>query len=210
MNLRSLLGAPWHQPATLMLRALRRWPWLYTVRTLFLRFREDRLGLTAGSLTFTTLISLVPLVTVMLAIFSAFPMFESFQSALEHYFLQALIPPSIARPVLSALTEFASKAKGLGAAGVVALVFTAVALMLTIDRTLNHIWRVRTPRPIAQRVLVYWAAVTLGPLLLGVSLSVTSYALSASQGIVGAMPGAVSVLLFGLEFVLLALGMAGL
>ena len=61
-------------------------------RTLRERFREDRLGLTASSLTFTTLIALVPLVTVMLAMFSAFPMFASFQTALEKYFLQAWCP----------------------------------------------------------------------------------------------------------------------
>jgi membrane protein len=90
------------------------------------------------------------------------------------------------------------------------LVFTAVALMLTIDRTLNAIWRVRKPRPIAQRVLVYWAAVTLGPLLLGVSLSITSYAISASKGFVTDMPGGVSVLLNALQFMLLAAAMAGL
>ena len=61
--------------------------------------------------------------------------------------------------------------------------------MLTIDRTLNSMWRVRKPRPIAQRVLVYWAAVTLGPLLLGVSLSITSYAVSAGRGFVSDLPG---------------------
>jgi membrane protein len=82
--------------------------------------------------------------------------------------------------------------------------------MLTIDRTLNGIWRVRTPRPIAQRVLVYWAAVTLGPLLLGISLSLTSVAVSASRGLVGALPGGVGFLLATIEFVLFALGMAGL
>jgi membrane protein len=72
--------------------------------------------------------------------------------------------------------------------------------MLTIDRTLNEIWRVRTARPIAQRVLVYWAAATLGPLLLGLSLSVSSYLISASRGFVGALPGGVGLLLllFGL------------
>ena len=82
--------------------------------------------------------------------------------------------------------------------------------MLTIDRTLNAIWRVRQPRPIAQRVLVYWAALTLGPLLIGISLSATSYALSASRGLVGPLPGALSALIGTLEFVLLTLGMAGL
>lgn len=192
------------------LATLQDWPWRDTLRTLRHRFREDRLGVTASSLTFTTLISLVPLVTVMLAVFSAFPMFAGFQGALQKYFLQSLVPDSIAKPVLGALTQFANKSNRLGTAGLAALVATALALMLTIDRTLNAIWRVRTPRPIAQRILVYWSAATLGPLLLGVSLSLTSYALTASKGIVGALPGGVEFLLNVLEFVLLALGAAGL
>ena len=120
------------------------------------------------------------------------------------------MPDAIARPVLGALTQFSSKASRLGSVGLIALVGSALALMLTIDRTLNAIWRVRTPRPIAQRVLVYWAAVTLGPLLLGISLSLTSYAISASRGFVGAMPGGVGLLLGAIEFVLLVIGMAGL
>src|SRR5262249_7882470 len=111
---------------------------------------------------------------------------------------------------LAGLAQFAAKSTRLGTAGLVVLVFTAIALMLTIDRTLNAIWRVRTPRPIAQRVLVYWAAVTLGPLLLGASLTITSYALSASQGLVGTPPGGVTLLLDVLVFVLLAIGMAAL
>jgi len=192
------------------LQALQTWPWLETLRTLRLRFREDQLGLTAGSLTFTTLISLVPLATVMLALFAAFPMFASFESALEKYFLQALVPDGIARPVLGALRQFASKANRLGTVGLAVLLLTALALMLTIDRTLNGIWRVRKSRPIAQRVLVYWAAATLGPLVLGVSLSLSSYAISASRGLVGDMPGGVALLLDTFEFVLFAAGMAGL
>ena len=193
-----------------LLQTLQTWPWLDTLKTLRIRFREDRLGLTASSLTFTTLISLVPLLTVMLAVFSAFPMFASFQDSLQKYFLQTLVPDSIAKPVLAALTQFASKANRLGVVGLVLLVITALALMLTIDRTLNAIWRVRTPRPIAQRVLVYWAAATLGPLVLGISLSLTSYAISASKGIVGVLPGGVTFLLSVLEFSLLAGGLASL
>jgi membrane protein len=94
--------------------------------------------------------------------------------------------------------------------GLVVLLVAALALVLTIDRTLNAIWRVRKRRPMAQRVLVYWAALTLGPLLLGVSLTLTSYAISASRGLVDAMPGGVSVLLAMIEFGLLASGLAGL
>jgi len=189
---------------------LQRWPYRETAVVLRERFRADRLGLTAGSLTFTTLISLVPLATVMLAAFAAFPMFANFQEALQKYFLQSLVPDTIARPVLNALAQFASKASRLGAVGLLALLGSAIAVMLTIDRALNAIWRVPRPRPIAQRVLVYWAALTLGPLLLGVSLSITSYAISASRGIVGALPGGVGFLIDAVEFALLAVGWAGL
>ena len=90
------------------------------------------------------------------------------------------------------------------------LVITALALMLTIDRALNAIWRVRRPRSIARRVLVYWAALTLGPLLLGISLSLTATALTASRGVIGVLPGSLGLLLNGLEFALLAAGMAAL
>jgi membrane protein len=193
-----------------LVAALREWPWFDTLRTLRQRFRDDQLGLTASSLTFTTLVSLVPLVTVMLAVFSAFPMFAAFQEALEKYFLQTLVPEGIARPVMRSLTMFASKARAIGTVGLVLLVLTALALVLTIDRTLNRIWRVRRPRPLAQRVLIYWAAMTLGPLALGISLSMTSYALSASRGLVGAMPGGVSFVLSVVQFALLAAAVAGL
>jgi membrane protein len=206
----SLVLAQWRVRASELAETLQRWPWLDTARTLRERFREDQLGLTASSLTFTTLIALVPLVTVMLAVFSAFPMFASFQKALETYFLQSLVPDGIAKPVLAALTQFASKAARLGTLGLALLVLTALALMLTIDRALNAIWRVRRRRPFAKRVLVYWAALTLGPLLLGISLSLTSWALTASQGFVGALPGGVGLLLSTIEFALMAAGMAAL
>lgn len=194
----------------LLASTLNRWPWRQTVQSLRLRFREGHLGLTAGSLTFTTLISLVPLLTVMLALFTAFPIFSSFQTALEQYFVKSLIPANIAKPVLGSLTQFASKANRLGALGLVFLGLSALALMLTIDRTLNSIWRVQRPRPMAQRVLVYWATLTLGPLLLGGSLALTSYAVTTGHGLFENLPFSVSVLLRSIEFLLMAGGIAAL
>ena len=138
------------------------------------------------------------------------PIFARFQVALQQYFLQSLVPDNIARPVLMALTQFAGKANKLGAAGLVVLGLTALVLMFTIDRTLNGIWRVPKPRPLAQRVLVYWTALTLGPLLLGISLSLTATVLTASKGVIGVLPGGLGLLLNIIEFVVLAAGMAGL
>ncbi len=183
-----------------LLTTLRTWPWFDTLRTLQQRFREDRLAITAGSLTFTTLIALVPLVTVMLAVFTAFPIFSTFEVALQKYLLQNLVPDSIARPVMHSLTMFASKARGVGVVGLLLLGLTALTLVLTIDRTLNAIWRVQRPRSFGQRVLIYWSALTLGPLALGISLSLTSYALSASRGLVTSMPGEVGLLLGLVQF----------
>ncbi len=189
---------------------LTKFPWKNVVHTLHARFREDRLGLTAGSLTFTTIIALVPLFTVLLAVFTAFPMFAKFQGVLQQWLIESLIPDAISRQVLGYLTQFAGKASKLGGVGLAVLFFTALALILTIDRTLNAIWRVRKPRPLGQRVLVYWAVMTLGPIFLALSLSLTSYALSASKGLVGGLPGGLQLLLDSLQLVLLAWGMAAL
>lgn len=202
--LRLLLGA------TRGWRDWRDWPWRQTFEGLRTRFDELRLGLTAGSLTFTTLIALVPLAVLAFSLFTAFPVFASFQRALEQFFLTNLVPDAIVKPVMKSLTLFAGKAKGLGAAGAIFLGVSALALMLTIDRTLNAIWRVRRPRPIAQRVLIYWATLTLGPLVLGASLALTSYAVTAGQGYVGALPGSVEALLDSLQFAVLTLAVSGL
>jgi membrane protein len=193
-----------------LLADLSHFPWKSTALTLRERFREDRLGLTASSLTFTTTMALVPFFTVALAVFTAFPMFSKLQGALQAWLVQSLIPDAIAKQVLGYLTQFAGKASRLGAAGLAALFITALALVLTIDHTLNSIWRVKRPRPLAQRVLIYWAFMTLGPLLLGASLSISSYVISASRGLVTAMPGTVQVLLAVAEFLLLAAGLAAM
>ncbi|MEY5101097.1 MAG: YihY family inner rane domain protein [Pseudomonadota bacterium] len=193
-----------------LLQALQRFPWRITALTLRERFREDRLGITAGSLTFTTTISLVPLFTVGLAVFSAFPVFGRMEALLQKWLIQSLIPDSIARQVTSYLLQFSEKAGQMGWAGAIFLLVTALTLILTIDRKLNDIWRVRQQRPLAQRVLVYWAVLTLGPLLLGASLSLSSYAVSASQGWVSAMPGGIRVALDAIEFLLGLSGMAAL
>ena len=96
---------------------LSHFPWQGTLLTLRNRFREDRMGLTASSLTFTTSIAMVPFFTVALAVFTAFPMFSTMQGALQVWFINSLIPDDIARQVLGYLTQFSSQANKLGAAG---------------------------------------------------------------------------------------------
>jgi membrane protein len=185
-------------------------PWKTTALTLRERFKEDHLGLTASSLTFTTIISIVPLFTVALAIFSVFPMFGKMQTGLQQLLVDSLIPDNIARQVLSYLGQFATKASKIGWVGAVAFLVSALMLILTIDRKLNDIWRVRTTRHLARRIIVYWTLLTLGPLLLGLSLTFSSYVMSASKGWVSVLPGGLKVLLDVVEFIVIAASLAAM
>lgn len=193
-----------------LLQELQHFPWKNTALTLRERFREDRLGVTASSLTFTTTLAMVPFFSVALALFTAFPMFSKLQGVMQQWLSESLFPESIARQAMGYLTQFAAKASRVGVLGFGFLLVSALSLILTIDHTLNGIWRVRRPRPLAQRVLIYWAAITLGPLLLGASLAFTSYAVSASRGVVGALPGGVQLMLNVFEFFLMAGGVTAL
>lgn len=174
------------------------------------RAGEDSLPQVAGSLTFTTVLSLVPILTVAFALFTAFPMFQSFRAAIEGYLFSNLVPGNISRPILTYLNQFSHNAKGLTAAGLVGLVVTSVMTMLTVENALNAIWRVRQRRPLAQRVLVFWALVSFGPVLIGASLSVSSYLVSVSAGYVAKLPyglgvvvGLVPILLSAIAFAML-------
>ena len=190
--------------------SLSHFPWRNTAHTLAARFREDRLGLTASSLTFTSLLALVPFVTVALAVFTAFPTFGRLQLTLQRWLIDSLIPESIAQQVMDYLMQFAAKASQLGGVGFGFLLVTVISLILTMDRTLNNIWRVQRMRSLGQRLLIYWAVITLGPLLMGGSIATTSYVLSASRGLVAALPEAVQLGFNSLEFLLLSGAMAAL
>jgi membrane protein len=152
------------------------------------RLTEEKLPQVAGSLTFTTTLAIVPLLTIVLAIFTTFPMFGKLRTTLDNYFVQMVMPRAIANTIMSNLTQFASKATGLSAVGAVALVFTSGAMIFTIERAFNQIWRVKTPRPIVQRILIYWALVTLGPLAFGISLTITTQLFTATTGLLSLVP----------------------
>ena len=152
----------------------------------------------------------MPLFTVGLAVFSAFPVFGKFQDTIQRWLIDSLVPDSIARQVLGYLTQFSRKASRLGSVGLVAVLLSAVALMVTIERTLGQIWRVERQRPLAQRLLLYWSAITLGPLLLGASLVITSYVVTASRDVVDALPEGLRWLLDSFEYLLLVLCVSGL
>jgi membrane protein len=138
------------------------------------RLNEEHLPQVAGSLTFTTMLALVPLLTIALAIFATFPLFSDFRTSLEVYVLQSLIPGPIATTIIDNLNTFSSKATRLSTVGAIFLLGAAVSMLAMIERTFNQIWRVREGRSPSQRLLMYWSLITLWPLLVGGSISMTS------------------------------------
>jgi len=153
--------------------------------------RRSQLAQVAASLTFTSVLALVPLLAVILAVLTAFPVFTEFREAIERELLKGLLPDPYAQTILRYLGEFAAKAAGVGAAGLAFLVLPALSMILTVDRILNDIWQVHRRRSIAQRLLVYWAVLSVGPVLLGLSLSLTSYVVSMSDARIDRWSGAV-------------------
>ena len=193
-----------------LLRQTRAFPWRQTLQRLRERFAEDRLGQSAGALTFTTTIALVPLITVSLAVVTAFPLFDKFQNVLQRWLIESLIPDSISRQVLGYLTQFTTKASRLGVVSFAALMFSALALVFTIDRSLNAIWRVNKVRPWGQRLLLYWAALTLGPVLVAAGLVTMASVILWSGGSLRSQSPTMKLALDALEFVLLWGGISAL
>jgi membrane protein len=147
------------------------------------RFKEERCFQLCGSLTFTTLLALVPLITIMLTVVTAFPVFNDIVEALRGFVTTNLVPEASSNLISVYMQQFSDNAARLTALGIVLLGVTSIMLMLTIDRAFNTIWRVKRPRPLIQRVLIYWSVLTIGPLLVGGSLSLTSWLVTQSMGL---------------------------
>ena len=152
------------------------------IRFVVMRFNQDRCAQIAASLTFTTLLSLVPLITIALTLFSAFPVFVDFSSQIKSYLLGNLMPETAGKVITHYTEQFAESAGRLGALGVAFLAVTAMLMMQTIDQAFNAIWRVTRPRHMIKRMIVYWAVLTLAPVLVGASLSLTSWLVGLSMG----------------------------
>jgi membrane protein len=185
-------------------------PWRQMFGRVRQRFVEVRLGQAAGSLTFTTTIALVPLLTVSLAIFTIFPQFADIQSMVQRWLIDSLMPESISRQVLSYVLQFTTKASRLGLAGMAVLVLSALTLVFTLDRAFNAIWGITQPRPPVQRMLVYWAAMTLGPILMGLGVVTMSHVVSVSRGLAQAWPEGLRWAIDALEWLLLVAGVGAL
>ena len=130
----------------------------------------------------------MPLIAVGVAIFSAFPGFESTRIAIESFLFTNFVPTS-SDVIKEHISSFAGNANQMTAVGIGFLAAIALLLIRNVDATLNRIWRIKKKRPMMISFAVYWMVLSLGPVLLGASIGVTSYIVSlvsfADQGIPG-------------------------
>ena len=147
-------------------------------RFVWRRFVEDRCFDTAAVLAYGTLFALVPLIAAVFGIVSAFPLFDAWRETLTDFLFTHFVPGA-ARAVETYLLQFADQASRLTTVGVLVLLFSALWIMKNVEDVFNRIWRVGTPRPSGARFLVYWTALTLGPLLLVASLALSSWLLQS-------------------------------
>lgn len=148
------------------------------------RARENDLTEVTSTMALATLTAIVPVLALSLAAFSAFPSFAGARQALEDLIVMSLLPEQYSEQLLGYISQFTSHAAGLTTFGLLGLAVTAFLLIDKLFVTLNRIFKVTAPRPWFQRVLIYWALMTVGPLAVAVSLTMTGhYAAMALEGI---------------------------
>ncbi|MEE4174381.1 MAG: YihY family inner membrane protein [Xanthomonadales bacterium] len=135
-------------------------------------FQEDRCFAEAASLSYTSLLSLVPLLAVVFGIASAFPVFEEWTVDLKEMVYRNLVPDT-GTQLAANFEQFLESVNKLTLTGTFFLIITALMLMMRIEKSFNLIWRVPKPRPLVQKITMYWAVLTLGPLALGAATALS-------------------------------------
>lgn len=185
---------------TFQQRIEQHWPvWLAFIKEFGTRCSKDRITVTAGHLAYVSLLSLVPFIMVFFTILSAFPAFAEVRGELENFVFNNFVPH--AGDVLQKyMTEFVGNASQMGAVSILFLVLVALLLISNVDKTLNLIWQTRISRRPIFTFSIYWMVLTLGPLLMGASVVMTSYLVGLTAFADEYTPGLTTILLKTLPF----------
>ena len=165
-----------HRRLTLK-QKLRQKGWLRSFQTL-MRFVADRaaeieLAEVASSMALTTLLAIVPVLALSIAVFAAFPSFADARQTLEEFIWSSFLPEQYSTQLVTYLRDLAGHAAGLTTFGIAGLALTALLMIDKLFVTVNRIFKVRRMRPWPQRAIIYWALITIGPIALTLSLTMT-------------------------------------
>ena len=147
------------------------------VRLLLGNYQRDGCQSTAAALTYQTLFAVVPLLTITYTMIASFQAFSGMGEMLQSFLFNNVVPENVA-VVENYLKDFSDQARNLSVPSLIVLAITSFLMMFTIEKSFNEIWRVQEPRQGFQRILMYWAVLTLGPPMVGVGIAITTYVIS--------------------------------
>lgn len=150
-------------------------------------FKEDRLFEEAASLSYTSLLAIVPLLAVIFAIISVFPVFSEWSQSFYGFVFSNFVPAA-GEVILGYLQTFLDSIGGLTLPGTVMLFVTALLLMFRIEVAFNKIWRVTEARTLTNRVVMYWAVLTLCPIMIGAAVALGTQNLFAAFSLENGIP----------------------
>ncbi len=138
------------------------------------RFTGDQCLRIATQLSYASLLAVVPALAICFGLLSAFPGFEHLRQDVQSFLFENLVP-NAGVEISDQLATFVENARSMTGLGFAALAATVLFLLSTINGAFNAIWRVTEPRPLMVRMMSYWMVLTIGPIFLGASLSLSSY-----------------------------------
>ena len=144
---------------------------------LWSRINHDRLTTSSAELAYTTILALVPLTTVIFSLLSAFPMFDEVSQSLKQLIYSNLVPTA-SDTIQNYLEQFIANTKKMTFVGIIGLMVTSLLLINSINNALNRIWRTKRKRSFMYNLTMYWTILTLGPILAGSSVAISSYIFS--------------------------------
>ncbi len=138
--------------------------------------------LRATALTYTTLLSVVPMLAVGLSLFAAFGKLTDVASRLQNS-LMSILNPTRAEAITSSINTYIENIRTaeIGAVAFIFLIFTSIGLIASMEKSFNDIWGVKKGRNFVQKFIIYWCLLTLGPVLMGVSLALTGTLIASLQ-----------------------------
>ncbi|MCX8575004.1 MULTISPECIES: virulence factor BrkB family protein [unclassified Gilliamella] len=172
------------------------------LKMLWAKINQDQLTTSSASLAYTTILALVPLITVIFSLLSAFPMFDEISLSLKQLIYSNLVPTA-SDTIQNYLEQFITNTKKMTVVGIVGLIVTSLLLINSINSALNHIWRTKRKRSFMYNLTMYWTILTLGPILAGSSVAVSSYIFSLNWLSTGATG---NIMLSSLPFIISVVG----